>query len=104
MKLTRYVLKPHPQSLALIDAQMNGEVERRVVSQLFTLMDGLKARSNVIVMAATNRPNSIDPALCHFGHFDCEVDIPVMLIDSLSDSLLSRSLFLQVGECVVNCK
>ncbi|KAF8336192.1 P-loop containing nucleoside triphosphate hydrolase protein [Amanita rubescens] len=41
-----------------------------VVSQLLTLMDGLKARSNVVVMAATNRPNSIDPALRRFGRFD----------------------------------
>lgn len=55
----------------------NGEVERRVVSQLLTLMDGLKARSNVIVMAATNRPNSIDPALRRFGRFDREVDIGI---------------------------
>ena len=55
----------------------NGEVERRVVSQLLTLMDGLKARSNVVVMAATNRPNSIDPALRRFGRFDREVDIGV---------------------------
>src|ERR1700759_3768903 len=38
-------------------------------------MDGLKARSNVVVMAATNRPNSIDPALRRFGRFDREVDI-----------------------------
>lgn len=45
----------------------HGEVERRIVSQLLTLMDGLKQRSNVIVMAATNRPNSIDPALRRFG-------------------------------------
>lgn len=55
----------------------NGEVERRVVSQLLTLMDGLKARSNVIVMAATNRPNSIDPALRRFGRFDRELDIGI---------------------------
>jgi len=54
-----------------------GEVERRVVSQLLTLMDGLKARSNVVVMAATNRPNSIDPALRRFGRFDREIDIGV---------------------------
>ena len=54
-----------------------GEVERRVVSQLLTLMDGLKARSNVVVMAATNRPNSIDPALRRFGRFDRELDIGV---------------------------
>jgi transitional endoplasmic reticulum ATPase len=38
-------------------------VERRIVSQLLTLMDGLKSRAHVVVMAATNRPNSIDPAL-----------------------------------------
>ena len=42
-------------------------MERRIVSQLLTLMDGLKQRSHVIVMAATNRPNSIDPALRRFG-------------------------------------
>jgi transitional endoplasmic reticulum ATPase len=48
-----------------------------VVSQLLTLMDGLKARSNVVVMAATNRPNSIDPALRRFGRFDREVDIGI---------------------------
>ena len=57
--------------------QTNGEVERRVVSQLLTLMDGMKARSNVVVMAATNRPNSIDPALRRFGRFDREVDIGI---------------------------
>ncbi|GAB5585965.1 AAA ATPase cdc48 [Umbelopsis nana] len=55
----------------------NGEVERRVVSQLLTLMDGMKARSNIVVMAATNRPNSIDPALRRFGRFDREVDIGI---------------------------
>ncbi|KAI6042473.1 P-loop containing nucleoside triphosphate hydrolase protein [Pisolithus marmoratus] len=48
-------------SIAPKREKTNGEVERRVVSQLLTLMDGLKARSNVVVMAATNRPNSIDP-------------------------------------------
>jgi len=42
-------------------------VERRIVSQLLTLMDGLKQRAHVVVMAATNRPNSIDPALRRFG-------------------------------------
>ncbi|KAF9159730.1 AAA ATPase cdc48 [Actinomortierella ambigua] len=55
----------------------NGEVERRVVSQLLTLMDGMKARSNIVVMAATNRPNSIDPALRRFGRFDRELDIGI---------------------------
>jgi len=54
-----------------------GEVERRIVSQLLTLMDGLKSRSHVIVMGATNRPNSIDAALRRFGRFDREIDIGV---------------------------
>ncbi|KAG0288917.1 AAA ATPase cdc48 [Linnemannia gamsii] len=55
----------------------NGEIERRVVSELLTLMDGFKSRSNVVVMAATNRPNSIDPALRRFGRFDLEIDIGI---------------------------
>ncbi|CAK8675717.1 transitional endoplasmic reticulum ATPase [Clavelina lepadiformis] len=55
----------------------HGEVERRIVSQLLTLMDGLKQRAHVVVMAATNRPNSIDAALRRFGRFDREVDIGI---------------------------
>ena len=47
------------------------------MSQLLTLMDGLKSRAHVIVMGATNRPNSIDPALRRFGRFDREIDIGV---------------------------
>ncbi|KAK8814242.1 hypothetical protein WA158_008104 [Blastocystis sp. Blastoise] len=54
-----------------------GEVEKRVVSQLLTLMDGVNARSNVVVIAATNRPNVLDPALRRFGRFDREIDIGV---------------------------
>ncbi|CAM4789021.1 unnamed protein product [Rotaria magnacalcarata] len=55
----------------------HGEIERRIVSQLSTFMDGLKQRSHVIVMAATNRLDSIDPALRRFGRFDREVDIGI---------------------------
>lgn len=55
----------------------HGEVERRIVSQLLTLMDGLKSRASVVVIAATNRPNSIDPALRRFGRFDREIDIGI---------------------------
>jgi len=55
----------------------NGEVEKRVVSQLLTLMDGLKGRGQVITIGATNRPNSIDGALRRFGRFDRELDIGV---------------------------
>ena len=55
----------------------NGEVEKRIVSQLLTLMDGLKTRGQVIIIGATNRPNTIDPALRRFGRFDREIDIGV---------------------------
>ncbi len=54
-----------------------GDVERRVVAQLLTLMDGLKRRENVVVIAATNLPNSIDPALRRPGRFDREIEITV---------------------------
>ena len=64
-------------SIAPKREKTQGEVERRIVSQLLTLMDGLKTRAHVIVIAATNRPNSIDPALRRFGRFDREVDIGV---------------------------
>ena len=57
--------------------KVQGEVERRIVSQLLTLMDGLKSRGQVIIIGATNRPNSIDGALRRFGRFDRELDIGV---------------------------
>uniref|UniRef100_A0A7S2V5J3 Cell division cycle protein 48 n=1 Tax=Fibrocapsa japonica TaxID=94617 RepID=A0A7S2V5J3_9STRA len=54
-----------------------GEVEKRIVSSLLTLMDSIKPTSHVVVIAATNRPNIIDPALRRFGRFDRELDIGV---------------------------
>ena len=54
-----------------------GEVEKRVVSQLLTLMDGLKSRGKVIVIGATNRPDAIDPALRRPGRFDREIEVGV---------------------------
>ncbi len=57
--------------------EVTGEVERRVVSQLLTLMDGLEARGKVIVIGATNRPNAIDPALRRPGRFDREIELKV---------------------------
>ncbi|MBU2503573.1 MAG: AAA family ATPase, partial [Nanoarchaeota archaeon] len=57
--------------------EVSGEVERRVVSQLLTMMDGLKSRGNVIVIGATNRVNSLDPALRRPGRFDREIEINV---------------------------
>jgi transitional endoplasmic reticulum ATPase len=64
-------------SIAPKREKTQGEVEKRVVSQLLTLMDGLKGRGHVVVIAATNRPNSLDPALRRFGRFDREIDIGV---------------------------
>jgi transitional endoplasmic reticulum ATPase len=59
--------------------EMGGEkqVERRVVAQLLALMDGLKSRGEIIVIAATNIPNTIDPALRRPGRFDREISIPI---------------------------
>jgi transitional endoplasmic reticulum ATPase len=57
--------------------EVKGEVERRVVAQLLTLMDGMKERENVIVIGATNRPDAIDPALRRPGRFDREIEIGV---------------------------
>ncbi len=57
--------------------EVQGEVERRVVSQLLTMMDGLNSRGKVVVIGATNRVNSIDPALRRPGRFDREIEIGV---------------------------
>lgn len=57
--------------------ESKGEVERRVVAQLLAIMDGLKSRGKVVVIAATNIPNSLDPALRRPGRFDRELEIGV---------------------------
>jgi len=64
-------------SIAPKREETRGEVERRVVAQLLTLMDGLTARGDVIVIAATNRQDDIDPALRRPGRFDREIEIGV---------------------------
>ncbi|MEK0325026.1 MAG: CDC48 family AAA ATPase [Nitrosopumilus sp.] len=64
-------------SIAPKREEVTGEVERRVVSQLLSLMDGLEGRGKVVVIAATNRPNAIDPALRRPGRFDREIEIKV---------------------------
>jgi transitional endoplasmic reticulum ATPase len=64
-------------SIAPKREEVTGEVERRVVSQMLSLMDGLEARGKVIVISATNRPNAIDPALRRPGRFDREIEIKV---------------------------
>jgi transitional endoplasmic reticulum ATPase len=57
--------------------EVSGDVEKRIVSQLLTIMDGLEARGKVVVIGATNRVNSIDPALRRPGRFDREIEIGI---------------------------
>jgi len=64
-------------SIAPKREEVTGEVEKRIVSQLLTLMDGMKSRGKVIVIAATNRPDSLDPALRRPGRFDREIEIGI---------------------------
>ncbi|MDQ1312945.1 MAG: CDC48 family AAA ATPase [Methanothrix sp.] len=64
-------------SIAPKREEVTGEVERRVVAQLLALMDGMETRGKVVVIAATNRPDSIDPALRRPGRFDREIEIGV---------------------------
>ncbi|KUG20090.1 MAG: CDC48 family AAA ATPase [Methanomicrobiaceae archaeon] len=64
-------------SIAPKREETKGEVERRVVAQLLALMDGLKARGQVIVIAATNIPDALDPALRRGGRFDREIEIGI---------------------------
>ncbi len=64
-------------SIAPKREEVSGEVEKRIVSQLLTLMDGMKSRGKVVVIAATNRPDSLDPALRRPGRFDREIEIGI---------------------------
>ncbi len=67
--------------------EVTGEVERRVVAQLLTLMDGLSGRGNVIVIGATNREDAIDPALRRPGRFDREIEIGVPTLEGRKEIL-----------------
>ncbi len=78
--------KKHAPAIIFIDEidaiapkrdEVVGEVERRVVAQLLALMDGLESRGDVIVIAATNRPQALDPALRRPGRFDREIEVPL---------------------------
>jgi transitional endoplasmic reticulum ATPase len=62
-------------SIAPARDKTHGELERRVVSMLLTLMDGVKGRGQIVVIGATNRPNQLDPALRRFGRFDREIEL-----------------------------
>ncbi|KKN20779.1 hypothetical protein LCGC14_0932100 [marine sediment metagenome] len=75
-------------SIAPKRGEVTGEVERRVVAQLLSLLDGLEGRGEVIVIGATNRVNDIDPALRRPGRFDREIEIGVPDTDGRYDILL----------------
>ena len=64
-------------SIAPKREEVSGDVEKRVVSQLLTLMDGIEARGKLVVIGATNRPNAVDPALRRPGRFDREIEIGI---------------------------
>lgn len=77
--------------------ELHGEVERRVVAQLLALMDGLKDRGKVVVIAATNVPNLLDPALRRPGRFDREIEIGVPTKEGRLDILKIHTRNMPLG-------
>ena len=80
--------------------EVSGEVEKRIVSQLLTLMDGMKSRGKVVVIAATNRPDSIDPALRRPGRFDREIEIGIPDEDGRNEILSIHTRGMPIDEKV----
>lgn len=87
-------------SIAPKREDVGGEVERRVVAQLLALMDGLQDRGKVIIIGATNRVNSLDPALRRPGRFDREIEIPVPDVDGRYEVMLIHTRAMPVDENV----
>jgi transitional endoplasmic reticulum ATPase len=87
-------------SIAPKREDVQGEVERRVVAQLLTLMDGLGGRGQVIVIAATNREDSIDPALRRGGRFDREIEIGVPTRDGRKEIIQIHTRGMPLAEDV----
>ena len=81
-------------------SEVTGEVERRVVAQLLSSMDGLKSRGNVIVIGATNRPEGLDPALRRPGRFDREIEIGIPDRDGRMEILQIHSRGMPLAENV----
>lgn len=77
-----------------------GDVEKRVVAQLLALMDGLTDRGNVIVLGATNRPDSVDPALRRPGRFDREIEVSVPNADGRLEILYIHTRGMPIAENV----
>jgi transitional endoplasmic reticulum ATPase len=78
-------------SIAPKREEVSGDVEKRIVSQLLTLMDGISSRGKIVVIGATNRPNAIDPALRRPGRFDREIEIGIPDDKGRHDILLIHS-------------
>ncbi|MGB7418617.1 MAG: CDC48 family AAA ATPase [Erythrobacter sp.] len=87
-------------SIAPKRQQVPGEAEKRLVAQLLTLMDGLEARANLVVIAATNRPDAIDEALRRPGRFDREIVIGVPDVNGRREILAIHTRGMPVGERV----
>jgi transitional endoplasmic reticulum ATPase len=87
-------------SIAPKREEVSGDVEKRVVSQLLTLMDGIQSRGKLVVIGATNRPNAIDPALRRPGRFDREIDIGIPDEHGRLDILLIHSRGMPMTEDV----
>jgi transitional endoplasmic reticulum ATPase len=87
-------------SIAPRREKAGGEVEKRIVSQLLTLMDGLKPSSKVIVIAATNRPSVIEPALRRPGRFDRELDMGVPDVEGRLEILQIKTRDMRLGNDV----
>jgi transitional endoplasmic reticulum ATPase len=87
-------------SIAPKRGEVTGEVERRVVAQLLSLMDGLEGRGEVIVIGATNRVNDIDPALRRPGRFDREIEIGVPDTDGRHEILLIHTRGMPINKDV----
>ncbi|MDC8438050.1 MAG: AAA family ATPase, partial [Candidatus Nitrosotenuis sp.] len=80
--------------------EVTGEVEKRIVSQLLTLMDGMNARGKVVVIAATNRPDSIDQALRRPGRFDREIEIGIPDAEGRAEILTIHTRGMPIDEKV----
>lgn len=87
-------------SIAPKREEVSGDVEKRIVSQLLTLMDGIQSRGKLVVIGATNRPNAIDPALRRPGRFDREIDIGIPDEQGRLDILLIHSRGMPLTEDV----
>ncbi len=77
-----------------------GDVEKRVVAQLLSLMDGMSDRGNVVVLGATNRPDSLDPALRRPGRFDREIEIGIHNMDGRFEILKIHTLGMPLDDDV----